>query len=50
MGHDRKNMAQVPLELNDLFKRRCIKFDSPPRDIRRILLVGDPGTGMLGQL
>ena len=45
MGHERTNMAQVPFELKDLFKERRIKVDGPTKDIRKILLVGNPGTG-----
>ena len=50
MGHERKNMAQVPFDLNDLFKKRSVKLEGPAKDIRKILLVGNPGTGKTSQL
>jgi HEAT repeat protein len=36
---------ETPIELADLFKTRVIKPGQPPQDVKKVLLVGEPGTG-----
>ena len=45
MGHERRNMVQVAINLNELFERRRIKHGGQPVEICKVLLVGNPGTG-----
>ena len=43
--HARLEEVKTPIALQDLFKKRSIKPGEPAKEIQRILLTGDPGTG-----
>ena len=44
--HERRfEWVKTPIALQDLFKKRSIKPGEPEKEIQRILLTGDPGTG-----
>ena len=44
--HERRfEWVKTPLGSEDLFKKRSIKPGDPEKEIQRILLTGDPGTG-----
>ena len=43
--HERFEWVKRPIALEDLFKKRSIKPGEPAKEIQRILLTGDPGTG-----
>ena len=43
--HTRLEEVKTPIDLQDLFKKRSIKPGEPAKEIQRILLTGDPGTG-----
>ena len=43
--HERLEWVKTPIALQDLFKKRSIKPGDPEKEIQRILLTGDPGTG-----
>ena len=45
VSRDRKNMAQVPIKLDELFIRRNVRTGGATRDIRKVVLIGNPGTG-----
>ena len=41
----RLQWVQRPIDLGELFKKRRIKTDEPEKEIHRMLLIGDAGTG-----
>ncbi|MCG8341039.1 MAG: NACHT domain-containing protein, partial [Cytophagales bacterium] len=43
--HERLEWIKNPIALEDLFKSRSTKPDEPEREIHKVLLVGEPGTG-----
>ena len=43
--HERLEWVKTPIALQDLFKKRSVKPGEPEKEISRILLTGDPGTG-----
>ena len=44
--HERRfEWVKTPLDSEDLFKKRSIRPGDPEKEINRILLTGDPGTG-----
>lgn len=44
-NRSRKKMERGPILLDDLFKRRKVKPDSPEEDVHKVIIVGNPGTG-----
>ena len=49
LGRERKNMMQVPINLNELFDRRKVKPVGRIVHINKVLLIGNPGTGGKGE-
>ena len=43
--YEKKTMVTKPIALEDLFTRRSLKPGDPVRDVRRVLLYGNPGSG-----
>ena len=43
--HERLEWVKTPLGSEDLFKKRSVRPGDPEKEINRILLIGDPGTG-----
>ncbi|MCG8340795.1 MAG: NACHT domain-containing protein, partial [Cytophagales bacterium] len=43
--HERLEWVKTPIALEDLFKSRSTKPDEPERDVQKVLLVGEAGTG-----
>ena len=43
--YERLEWVKTPLGSEDLFKKRSIRPGDPEKEISRILLIGDPGTG-----
>ena len=43
--HERLEWVKTPIAFQVLFKKRSIKPGEPEKEIQRILLTGDPGTG-----
>ncbi|MCG8339654.1 MAG: HEAT repeat domain-containing protein, partial [Cytophagales bacterium] len=43
--HERLEWVKTSIALEDLFKSRSIKPDEPERDVQKVLLVGEAGTG-----
>ena len=43
--HERLEWIKTPIAPEDLFKKRSVRPGDPEKEIQRILLTGDPGTG-----
>ena len=43
--HERLEWVKTSIALQDLFKKRSVRPGEPEKEIQRILLTGDPGTG-----